>query len=153
MADITARLLWYRLGESSESLVTVWNGVRYVIDTGGTVLNWIFLLWVILGLVLMALAVLKSNVEQSRTRENRLRSVQPLLCHKCSQDVLLPRPSGKDGKAEVVVSVSHDPQKDWLNDMIGWLGGEEYCWRVPITDAFLTSLTQASKDCGVSLHI
>lgn len=152
MADITARLLWYRIGESSESLFTIWNGMKYVIDTGGTVLNWIFLLWVMLGIILMVLATLKNNAEGSRSNhEYATRNGPPFPHCKLSRDLSSPRQDEDSAKQAMGRSLSYNADKDWFSSVILWLSSEECCWRVPIIDTFLTALTQASKDSAVSL--
>lgn len=169
MADITARLLWYRLGESSRSLLYIWDGIQFVADAGGTALNWIFCCWILFGfLTMLFVAFHQHRLERFSSVDNRQvprRAPKPQLCPKCSSSANNSSPSSSIESNRIDHAISHNfvtkpPQPaepkepvniqvdTWLDDLLCW--GKNNClWTRSVVNGMLNNMTEESKNNGV----
>lgn len=167
MADLTARLLWYRLGESTQSLICIWDGIQFVVDAGGTVLNWIFCCWILFGfLTMLFVAFHQYRVERFSSIDNRkdVQRIQPQVCPKCSSSSNASSPSSNENTSNrtnhtISQNFVTDPQPKpaepanedtWLDELLCW--GKNNClWTRSIINGMLNNLTEESKKNGVCM--
>lgn len=152
MADVTAKLLWYRLTESSAKLQIVWDGLCFVADAGGTVLNCIFVSWIIFGLVTFLFVTIAKSYEKQRekARDKQLNNGRPASdCQKCRHIKEVNETDRHGSKlAEQFLQL---PNFEWLNAITSWLHTQPTQWKTPIVENLLTALTEESRREGVSI--
>jgi len=146
MADVTIKLLWYRLTESTDNLVILWNSLKFLVAAGGTVLNYIFLFWIIIGFLTIIVITFLQNKDQlsSSTSGTTPSTDQPssFTCIKCK--------SGLTASSGQLEQKSAD-SVSWLNQVLQWTNLLNSRWKDSLTDHLLSSMTEESKKIGVSL--
>jgi len=153
MADITLRLIWYRLGESSSSLYSLLNTIVFIRDAGGPILNTFFVCWLLLGIFIFIL----SGIKAKRDLEYEARLGRDVLqngCWRCQQQPAIP------AAVSAVTPLLPDRQlhaapqpgsERWVNDIIEWLHDQKATWTISLTEAMLSGLTERSHVCEVSI--
>lgn len=145
MADLTARLLWYRLSESSEHMLLLWDGVAFVIDAGGTVLNYVFVGWLLVGILTIIIVTIMQHHDAVK---NPREAYADNICGKCRGGFT--RDERRTGLLQTSGSDTALPRIEWLNDMLKWLNGRETLWKGPLLENLLSSMTEESRKLGVS---
>lgn len=156
MADITARLLWYRLGESSQNLAYIWDGIQFVVNAGGAVLNWIFICWVLFGfLTMLFVAFHQYRADRYNNITKKVVTItQP--CSKCESSSSSSSPKIAEAAPTALlpppVTVSSTPthmeNSSWLGDLLCWTTNN-CAWKGAVVNELLNSLTEESKNNGV----
>ena len=150
MADVTARLLWYRLTESSENLRVLWDGICFIAEAGGMVLNCIFVSWILFGLLTFLYVTVSKSYEKQRAEARSRQQVYrhggiSVDCQKCRY---IKQVEEKE-KEELRYSAPDMPSNEWLNKVISWAHATENLSKSHIIENMLTTLTEESRRQGV----
>ena len=153
MADVTARLLWYRLSESSEYFQLLWDGILFVADAGGTALNYVFLFWLLFGiLTIVIVSVIHHNEPDRRTAKfNHYQYIpEEYTCKECkgSLNREYSRMAASQSSTGSVPLQSQHIQ--WQNSILEWLNNRDSQWKASFMESLLTVMTEESRKLGVS---
>lgn len=153
MADVTARLLWYRLKESSQNLQVIWDGMCFFAEAGGMALNCIFVTWILFGLLTFLYVTISKSYEKKQDEERKRQQsyrqgVASLNCQKCRY---IAQVEEKE-KEELRYSTPEPPSNEWLSTVISWIHAQENSWKSRIIENMLTALTEESHKQGVGFY-
>ncbi|XP_067939456.1 C2 domain-containing protein 2-like isoform X2 [Watersipora subatra] len=154
MADLTAQLLWYRIHESSEHLSLLWDGISFIVDAGGTVLNYIFLSWLLFGIVTIVIVSALQYHEASKhpRAESILYSQVDSVCKVCKAQCNKQSISASTSVSSIDADIFPQPQL-WHNQVLEWLSNGNAHWKAPIMENLLTTLTDESRRLGGDLFV
>ncbi|KAF6024472.1 hypothetical protein EB796_017220 [Bugula neritina] len=145
MADVTIKLLWYRLTESTDNLVILWDSLKFLVAAGGTVLNYIFLFWIIIGfLTIIVITFLQNKDQLSSSTIGTTDQPSSFICIKCKSGL-----TASSGQLELKSADS----VSWLNQVLQWTNLLNSRWKDSLTDHLLSSMTEESKKIGGDLFV
>ena len=152
MADLTAQLLWYRIHESSEHLSLLWDGLSFIVDAGGTVLNYIFLSWLLFGIVTIVIVSALQYHEASKhpRADSILYSQVDSVCKVCKAQCNKQSISASTSVSSIDADIFPQLQL-WHNQVLEWLSNGNAHWKAPIMENLLTTLTDESRRLGVGI--